>query len=74
MPTNKRSKNKVSIYIKDANLVKLSYYRDVFKEVHKIDLNISSIIQLLCDTRKTIDDLISELDKSKNKGITNEQN
>jgi hypothetical protein len=65
MQNNKRSRNKISIYIKDAELTKISYYKDIFKQVHKVDLNVSSILQMLINGNKSIDDLISDCDRLK---------
>lgn len=63
MNITKRQNNKVTIYIKDAELTKMKYYKTIYEQRYRVELSMSNLIQLLTNNKLTIDDLISNIAK-----------
>jgi len=61
MKANRRSRNKTSIYIQDAELTKLEYFLALYKQANGIEITASAVVKMLMNGKNGMDDLIARM-------------
>jgi hypothetical protein len=57
----RKNDNKFSLYIKDENIERISFYQNQLFKAFRINTSVSAIISRLINEQKSIDDLILEV-------------
>ena len=57
----RKNDNKFSVYLKDSDIERISFYQNQLFKVFRINTSVSSIISRLINEKKSIDDLILEV-------------
>lgn len=70
----RKNDNKFSLYLKDQDIERISFYQNQLFKVFRIDTSVSAIISRLINEKKSIDDLILEVmiknNQQKEEGVT----
>jgi hypothetical protein len=57
----RKNDNKFSVYLKDSDIERISFYQNQLFKVFRINTSVSAIISRLINEKKSIDDLILEV-------------
>lgn len=71
----RKNDNKFSLYLKDGDIERISFYQNQLFKVFRINTSVSAIISRLINEQKSIDDLILEVmiknnQQQKEEGVT----